>query len=109
MEKAFLDRWAPGVLRPLGAQLLRAMATDDLLQAVDLPPAHPVMKRLSSLAVAAYLRGRRLIPGPVREDLLMTPWTAEYGTIPDSAVVGPKWAKEIQAPDAEMASACPFG
>jgi hypothetical protein len=109
MEKAFLDRWAPGVLRPLGAQLLRAMATDDLLQAVDLPPAPPVMKRLSSLAVAAYLRGRRLIPGPVREDLLMTPWTAEYGTIPDSSVVGPKWAKEIQAPDAEMASACPFG
>jgi hypothetical protein len=72
-------------------------------------PAHPVMKRLSSLAVAAYLRGRRLIPGPVREDLLMTPWTAEYGAIPDSSVVGPKWAKEIQAPGEEKASACPFG
>jgi len=109
MEKAFLDRWAPGVLRPVGAQLLRAMATDDLLQAVDMRPAHPVMKRLSSLAVAAYLRGRRLIPGPVREDLLMTPWTAEYGAIPDSSVVGPKWAKEIQAPDEEKSSACPFG
>jgi hypothetical protein len=109
MEKAFLDRWAPGPLRPIGAQLLRAMSDDHLLDTVDLKPAHPAMKRVLSLAIAAYLRGRRVIPGPVRDDLLMAPWTEEYGTIPDSSVVGPKWAKEIQAPDVDKATACPFG
>jgi hypothetical protein len=111
MEKAFLDRWAPGPLRPIGVQLLRAMSDDHLLTTVGLKPAHPVMKKVLSLAVAAYLKGRRIIPGPVRDDLLMTPWTEEYGQIPDSSVVGPKWAKDIQAPEpAEKAAAgCPFG
>jgi ER-bound oxygenase mpaB/B'/Rubber oxygenase, catalytic domain len=109
MEKAFLDRWAPGVLRPLGAQVLRALADDHLLQAVDLRPAHPVIKRLTALAVAGYLRARRLVPGPAREDLLTTPWTAEYGTVPDSSVIGPKWARHIQAPGPQPAGACPFG
>jgi hypothetical protein len=109
MERAFLDRWAPGRLRPLGAQVLRALADDHLLNAVDLRPAHPVVKRLTALAVAAYLRGRRLLPGPARDDLLMTPWTQEYGQIPDSSAVGPKWARHIQAPQAQPAGACPFG
>jgi hypothetical protein len=110
MEKAFLDRWAPGPLRPLGQQLLRAMSDDHLLQAVDMPPAHPIMKMVLNQAVAAYLKGRRLLPGPARADLLIAPWTEEYGRIPDSSEVGPKWAKDIQAPPlAETAAACPFG
>jgi ER-bound oxygenase mpaB/B'/Rubber oxygenase, catalytic domain len=109
MEKAFLDRWAPGVLRPLGAQVLRALADDHLLQAVDLPAAHPVIRRATALTVGTYLRARRLIPGPAREDLLLTPWTEEYGRIPDSSVIGPAWAQHIQAPVASSGVACPFG
>ncbi|HEY3605215.1 MAG TPA: oxygenase MpaB family protein [Sporichthyaceae bacterium] len=108
MEKAWLDRWAPGVLRPIGAQVLRAMGDDHLLNAVDMRPAHPLMKGLTSLAVKAYLSGRRLIPGPVRDDMLMTPWAAEYGGIPDSSVVGPRWARDIQVPEDKETAGCPF-
>jgi hypothetical protein len=96
-EKAFLDRWAPGPLRPVGAQVLRAMSDDHLLDTHGLSPARPGARWATALAVSAYLRTRRVVPGPVRDDLLIQPWSAEYGEHPDSSRVGPSWAADIQA------------
>lgn len=101
MEKAFLDRWAPGPLRPIGQQVLRAFSDQPLLDAVGMPPAHPAMKKVVALAVDAYLRGRRTVPGP-RTDMLCAPWAKhEYGAVPAPSEVGPAWAAGIQAPAAE--------
>jgi hypothetical protein len=98
MEKAFLDRWAPGPLRPVGQQVLRAFSDAPLLDAVDMPPANPAMKKLVALAVDGYLRGRRIVPGP-RTDMLCAPWAKhEYGAVPAPSEVGPAWAAGIQAP-----------
>lgn len=102
MEKYFLDRWAPGPLRPIGAQVLRAFSDDHLLDTVDMAPATPAMKKVTALAVSAYLHGRRIVPGP-RDDRLCAPWATEYGGVPDPSVAGPKWAAGIQAP----AGRCP--
>jgi hypothetical protein len=101
MEEYFLSCWAPGPLRPIGQQVLRAFSDDHLLATVDLAPASPAMKKVTALAVSAYLRGRRIVPGP-RDDRLCAPWAGEYGGVPDPSVAGPKWAAEIQAP-----SRCP--
>jgi hypothetical protein len=82
MERSFLDRWAPGPLRPIGQQVLRAFADRPVLDAVGMPPAHPAMKKATALAVNAYLRGRRTVPGP-RTDMLCGPWAKhEFGTVP---------------------------
>lgn len=108
MEKVFLDRFTPwGPLRWVGSQFLKSLADDRLLEAARFDPPHPVMKQASKVAVKAYLKGRRILPGPVRENALIDPWTQEYGQIPDSSVVGPKWAKEIQVEPREAAK-CPF-
>jgi hypothetical protein len=95
MEKCFLDRWAPGPLRPLGSQFLRALCTDHLLATVDMQPASPAMKKATRVAVDTYFRARRRIPGPAREDNIIRPWTKEYGRIPDSCEVGPTWSLDI--------------
>jgi hypothetical protein len=96
MEKCFLDRWAPGPLRPLGSQFLRALCDDHLLATVDMQPASPAMQKATRVAVDAYFKARRRIPGPAREDNIIRPWTKEYGRVPDSSEVGPTWSLEIQ-------------
>lgn len=108
MTDCFLDRWAPGPLRPIGEQFLRALADDHLLDAVGLEPASPAMQRITRVAVDAYFRGRRALPGG--KDLIIKPWTTEYGCVPDSSEVGPKWAKDIQVQPREPSAAgkCPF-
>jgi hypothetical protein len=106
MERAFTDRFTPGPLREVGSQFLRSLADEHLLASVGMQPPHPVMKRASVLAVRAYLNGRRLVPGPARDDMLIAPWTREYGHTPDSSEVGPTWARNIQAE--ARAAGCPM-
>lgn len=105
MEKCFLDRWAPGPLRPLGSQFLRALCDDHLLATVDMQPAPVAMRKAVRVAVDVYFRGRRRFPGPARADNIIRPWTTEYGRIPESSEVGPDWARAIQA---EPRGKCPF-
>lgn len=95
MEKCFLDDWAPGPLRPLGQQLLRSLSDDLLLDTVDMPRPSPAMKKVVAAGVNAYLKGRRLIPGPLGDNLV-APWSAEYGRVPAPEEVGPRWARGIQ-------------
>jgi hypothetical protein len=73
------------------------MSDDHLLDTVGLSTARPAMRRATAIAVGGYLRGRRLVPGPVRDDLLIRPWSTEYGQDPDPARIGPAWAADIQA------------
>lgn len=107
MEAAFTERFTPGPLREIGSQFLRSLSDDFLLSSVGMEPPHPAMKKASTLAVKAYLAGRRLLPAPARDDLLIAPWTREYGRVPDSSEIGPKWARGIQAPD-RKAAGCPM-
>jgi hypothetical protein len=97
MEKTYLDRFAPGPLRPIGQQVLRSMADQHLLDTVDMPAPHPAGVRFTKLAIDAYIRGRRILPGPLK-DQLCGPWAKpEYGKVPPASAVGPKWAANIQA------------
>ena len=96
MEKVYLDRFAPGPLRPIGRQVLRSMSDELLLDTVDMPAPTAAGRRLTKLAIDAYIRGRRILPGPLT-DQLCGPWAKpEYGTVPPSSEVGPTWASNIQ-------------
>lgn len=109
MEKVFLDRFAPwGPLRWVGSQFLKSLSDQRLLDAAGFDPPHPVMRKASAIGVKAYLKGRRILPGSVSENALIEPWTQEYGCVPDSSVVGPKWATEIQPEPRPTAATCPF-
>lgn len=97
MQETYLDRFAPGPLRPIGRQVLRAMSDPLLLETVDMPAATPAGTRFTKIAIDAYIRGRRLLPGPL-VDQLCGPWAKpEYGSVPPSSEVGPRWARNIQA------------
>jgi hypothetical protein len=97
MQDTYLDRFAPGPLRPIGVQVLRAMSDPLLLDTVDMPPASAAGRRFTKLAIDAYIRGRRLLPGPPMVDQLCGPWARpEYGTVPPASKVGPTWAANIQ-------------
>lgn len=95
MEEYFLKRWAPGPLRPAGRQLLRCLSDDLLLDTVDLPKPAPATRKAMGVAISAYLKGRRLMPGPTGDNLV-APWSKEYGPDPSADEVGPRWARGIQ-------------
>ncbi|MGQ0466994.1 MAG: oxygenase MpaB family protein [Sporichthyaceae bacterium] len=109
MEKVFLDRFAPwGPLRWVGSQFLKSLCDQRLLDAAGFDPPKPVMKKASTVAVKAYLKGRRALPYAAKDGALIEPWTELYGRTPDSSEIGPKWAKNIQVEPREAAGKCPF-
>jgi hypothetical protein len=102
VEQNFLNSWVPRPLHGLGAGVLRSMVDDRLLDLLELPRPSQRMRRLTSTLIGGYLRGRRIVPGPVREDNMIRPWSGEYGDDVDPRTVGPRWAATIQAPG------CPY-
>ncbi|MEA2843427.1 MAG: hypothetical protein QOJ69_1098 [Actinomycetota bacterium] len=91
-----VQRYFPGPAGRLGWGMLRSMADDRLLRAIGQPPPSAAMRRLTALITRAYVGGRRVVPGPDRDNLV-APWTKAYGPCPSPSDVGPGWAADITA------------
>jgi len=100
----FCKRFFPGPLKGLGYTFLRCLSTDDLLDALNQPHPPPAARKAVAVAVAAYLRARRIVPASA-DNRFLGPWTSLYGHEPTPEEIGPEWAKDITAASRKYAKA----